>query len=777
MPREKQEKLVIPEQLPIIPLANMVVFPNIILPLVINNQNLIKLINDSISKDRIVGIFANKPNKDGSFNYNEIYSTGTAAVILKMFRNDDNDGARLLVQGLTRIELETVEKDSPYLLGKVSPVKEIRRKGLKLDALVRTITEQFNAVIELSTSIPDELSQAVENVKDPSKLCDLIASNLNISVVNRQDLLEEADLEKRLILLSSLLNKEMKLLKLSSKIQEDVNEELEKDQREYYLREQLRAIKRELGETDDESQELDELKEKIASLNLPEEVLEAANRELKRLNKMSSASSEYTVARTYLDWIVTIPWNKYDQTEINLIKAQEILDNDHYGLVEVKERIMEYLAVKKLRSDSKGSILCLAGPPGVGKTSMGKSIAKAMGRSFVKASLGGVRDEAEIRGHRRTYIGSMPGLLIKQIRQAGVCNPVILLDEIDKLGQSVQGDPASALLEVLDPQQNNIFVDHYLDVPFDLSKVVFIMTANYLQNIPAPLLDRMEILELPSYLLPEKINIAKQYLIPRQIIENGLTNQDIKFDKKSIEFIVQNYTREAGVRKLEQKIEKVCRKVAIKKARGDFEPVKINVEKVKELLGNKYITPELANRKNEIGVCTGLAWTPVGGSVLFIEVTRMQGKGGVKITGQLGKVMTESVEIAMSYIKSNAEEFKIEQKNFTDYDYHIHVPDGATPKDGPSAGVTMTTALISLFTQRPIRRDIAMTGEISLRGKVMEIGGLREKIIAAQKAGIKTVFIPQDNEKDLSDIPEEVLSRLTIIPVDHISKILDQAIV
>lgn len=771
------KKINIPEKLPIIPLANMVVFPNVIVPLIINNEGLIKLINDSLEKDKMVGIFTNKPDTDGDLDYDEIYSVGTAAVILKMFRGEDNQSVRLLIQGLSRVELLDIESEEPYVIGKVRSVSDKIKKGLKVDALIRTVTEKFAEVIELSGSLPDDLKLAVTSIKDPSKLADLIGANLNLSIIKRQEILEELDVEKRLMLLSSFLNKELKLLKLSSKIQEDVNEELEKDQRDYFLREQLRAIKRELGETDEEGHEIDELQQKIEESKMPKDAYEAATRELKRLSKMSSASSEYTVARTYLDWLVSIPWSKSSDTNFDLRKAQKILDEDHYGLKDVKERILEYLAVRKLKSDNKGSILCFAGPPGVGKTSMGKSVARAMGRKFVKASLGGVRDEAEIRGHRRTYIGSMPGMIIKQIRQSGVNNPVLLLDEIDKLGISHQGDPASALLEVLDPQQNNIFVDHYLDVPFDLSQVIFIMTANYLQNVPAPLLDRMEVIELPSYVIDEKINIAKNYLIPRQIDANGLEKKDIRFTKKSIEFIAQNYTRESGVRKLEQKIEKVCRKVALLKSKGEETGIKIDIEKVKDYLGNKYITPEMANRKNEIGITTGLAWSPVGGSVLFIEATSMEGSNKVKITGQLGDVMKESAEIALSYIKTNAKTLGIDLKKQEKTDLHIHVPDGATPKDGPSAGVALATTLVSLFTRTPVNKTVAMTGEISLSGKVMEIGGLREKVIAAVKAGIKKILIPKDNEKDLSDIPEETLNKVTILPVKSISEVLDAALV
>ncbi|PID27672.1 MAG: endopeptidase La [Candidatus Cloacimonadota bacterium] len=766
----------IPNEIPIVPLANMVVFPNIIIPLVITNENLIKLIDDSLTKDRIVGIFSNRQDGDDGYNYSEIYSVGTAAVILKMFKSDDNESAKLLIQGLTRIQLEEIITEEPYLLGKVSQINEVPSKGLEFDAIRRKVSDLFAEVIDLSTSLPEDLKVVSSGIKNPSKLFDLVASNLNIDLAVRQEILEEFDVEERSKILIKALNKEIKLLKLSSKIQEEVNDELEKDQREYYLREQMRAIKRELGDQDDESHELEELEEKIFSLKLPKEVLEAATRELKRLNRMPSASSEYTVARTYLDWIVDIPWNNFDKTDIDINYARRVLDKDHFGLKDVKERILEYLAVRKLKSDTKGSILCLSGPPGVGKTSMGKSIARAMKRKFVKASLGGVRDEAEIRGHRRTYIGSMPGIIIKQIKKSGVANPVILLDEIDKLGQSHQGDPASALLEVLDPQQNNIFVDHYLDLPFDLSKVVFIMTANYLQNIPAPLLDRMEILDLPSYLLTEKVEIAKNYLIPRQIEENGLEKKSIKFTKKAIEFIAQNYTREAGVRKLEQKIEKVCRKIAIKKALGeDFDP-KIDVDRVKELLGNRYITPEMANRKNEIGISTGLAWSPSGGSVLFIESTLMGGKGQIKVTGSLGKVMKESVEIAISYLRSKMKDYGISEETFSKNDIHIHFPDGATPKDGPSAGIAIATSLISLFRNIPIRKDVAMTGELSLRGKVMEIGGLREKMIAAQKAGIKTVIIPENNVKDLEDIPEIVKISLNIKPLSHVEEVFDIAL-
>ncbi|MBN2790823.1 MAG: endopeptidase La [Candidatus Delongbacteria bacterium] len=763
----------ITEELPIIPLMNMVVFPNVIMPLVVNDNNLIKLINDSLSSNKMVGIFANQPDDDGGYKNKEIYSIGTAVIILKMFRSDNDSSARLLVQGLSRIELKKVLQEEPYIIAKIRELPEKQSKGLKLTALLRTVTDTFIEIIDLSHNLPDELKIALSTIKSPSKISDFIASNLNMNIQKRQSILEEVNVENRLILLSTYLNKELKLLKLTSKIQEDVEEELEKDQRDYYLREQLRAIKRELGETDDEAQELEELQKKLISKKLPKIAMAAAKRELKRLNRMPTASSEYTVARTYLDWLIDLPWNDEVKNKIDIVKAKKILDQDHYGLNEIKERILEYMAVRQLTDDTKGSILCLTGPPGTGKTSIGKSIAKAMGRKFVRASLGGVRDEAEIRGHRRTYIGSMPGIIIKHLRQVGVKNPVMMLDEIDKLGASNQGDPASALLEALDPEQNNNFTDHYLDVPFDLSRVMFIMTANYPEYIPDPLLDRMEMIEFPSYIIQEKLAIAKNYIIKRQIKQNGLNSKDITFTNKAIEFIVQNYTREAGVRRLEQRIEKICRKVAMVKARGEKTAIKIGVEKVKEYLGNKYIIPEMANRKNEIGICTGLAWSPSGGSILFIEANLMKGSDRVKITGQLGEVMRESAEIAISYMKANADKLGIDLEKYEKYDLHIHVPDGATPKDGPSAGLAITTAIISLFTKIPIRKDFAMTGEISLHGKAMEIGGLREKIIAAEKAGIKNIIIPKDNSKDISDIPEEVIKNLVIHRVEHISEVLE----
>jgi ATP-dependent Lon protease len=766
----------VPEKLPILPLMNMVVFPNVIMPLIVNDESLIRLINDSISSTKIVGIFANKPDDESGFKNTEIFNVGTAVIILRMFRGDKDNSARILVQGLARIELKKIEKEDPYLIGRIEQLKEKKTQSLKLTALLRSVTETFTEIINLSQNIPDELRIALNTIKTPSKVADFIASNLNLTIDKRQKILEETDIEERLILLSSFLNKELKLLKLTSKIQEDVEEELEKDQKDYYLREQLRAIKKELGETEDESQELEELQKKLSKKKLPELAQTAAKREIKRLNRMSSASSEYTVARTYLDWLLDLPWNDEVKEDIDIEKARKILDEDHYGLKEIKERVLEYMAVRKLKDDTKGSILCLVGPPGTGKTSIGKSIARAMGRKFVRASLGGVRDEAEIRGHRRTYIGSMPGIIIKQLRQVGVRNPVMMLDEIDKLTSSNQGDPSSALLEALDPEQNTNFVDHYLDVPFDLSKIMFVMTANYPEYIPEPLLDRMEVIEFPSYIIQEKVAIAKNYITKRQMSQNGLDQKDIQFTDKAIEFIVQNYTREAGVRRLEQRIEKICRKVAVLKAGGKKTNVKIDIEKVKEYLGNKYLTPEMANRKSEIGICTGLAWSPAGGSILFIEATLMKGSDRVKITGQLGEVMRESAEIAISFMKANAKRLGIDLSKYEKSDLHIHVPDGATPKDGPSAGLAITTAIISLFTGIPVKKDVAMTGEISLHGKAMEIGGLREKIIAAQKAGIKTVLIPEDNMKDIEDIPEEVKSFLEIIPVRHIDKVLELAL-
>jgi len=631
-------------------------------------------------------------------------------------------------------------------------------------------------VVSLVPQLPDELQVVVVNTSNPDKLADLVASNLNLTLEEKQEILEAVDVKKRLKRLTVYVNRELEVLEMGSKIQDKVQTELGKNQREYFLREQLRAIQKELGMGDERSAEIEELREKIAEAQLPEEADKEAMRELDRLSKMQPGAAEYTVARTYLDWMVALPWAKATEDNLDINKAGQVLDEDHYDLIKVKERILEYLAVRKLKADTKGPILCFVGPPGVGKTSLGRSIARAMGRSFIRISLGGVHDEAEIRGHRRTYIGALPGRIIQGIKNAGHNNPIFMLDEVDKIGQDFRGDPSSALLEVLDPEQNFSFTDHYLDVPFDLSRVMFITTANVLDTVPSALRDRLEVLELPGYIEEEKLQIAVTYLVPRQIGENGLRKKDIKFTRPALTRIIRDYTREAGVRNLERKIATVCRKMAKKVAAGEGGPFTITPETVVELLGPPRFYSEVAERTNEPGVAVGLAWTPTGGDLLFIEATQMSGTKGLMLTGQLGDVMKESAQAGLSWIRAHARELGIEGDFFEKNDLHIHVPAGAIPKDGPSAGVTIATALISLIQKRPVRSDIAMTGEITLRGKVLPVGGIKEKVLAARRAGIRKVILPAKNRDDLEEIPDHAKKEMTFYFVDTVAEVLELAL-
>ena len=761
----------IPEELPILPVANIIIFPYVVAPLVITDERQMGLINEALSDRKIVGLFATKANK-GEGDTNNLYNIGTAVLILKMFRIPDGNMG-LMIQGLSRIKLERITRREPHLRGVVRLLPEDTSKSVKIEALVREVTEVFQQIVSLSPFLPDELGAVVSNMENPGRMADLIASNLKIDISERQTILETLNVEDRLIKLLTYLNKELELLKLGSKIQSEVKSKIEEGQREFFLREQLKAIQKELGEKDERVVEIEELKKKIEQANMPKEAREQAEKELDRLAKMPPQAAEYTVSRTYLDWLIGLPWSKSTEDTIDLAKAKEVLDKDHYNLTDVKDRILEFLAVRKLKQDSKGPILCFVGPPGVGKTSLGRSIAKAMGREFVRYSLGGMRDEAEIRGHRRTYIGALPGRIIQGIKKAGSNNPVFMLDEIDKVGTDFRGDPASALLEVLDPEQNSSFSDHYLEVAFDLSKVMFITTANVLETIPRPLLDRMEVLRLPGYILEEKVEIAKQYLVPRQKEENGLKKGQIRFTTAALRKIISEYTQEAGVRNLEREIGTCCRKVARMIAEGKEKKMVIRPETVSTLLGPRKFFSEMAQRKDEIGVATGLAWTPVGGVILFVEATIMPGSKGLLLTGQLGDVMKESAQAALSFIRSRAEELDIPVNFFQKKDIHIHVPEGATPKDGPSAGVTLATALVSLLTRKPVKHDIAMTGEITLRGKVLPVGGIKEKVLAANRAGIKKVILPRLNEKDLEEIPEHIRKKMTFYFVDWLNEVFD----
>ena len=768
-PSEFGELPDIPTELPILPVSNILVFPYVIAPIIISDEKRMSVINEALSERKIVGLFAQKdPEKDRD----ALYDVGTAVFLLKMFRIPDGSMG-LMVQGLSRLRLLDITQDQPYLKGHVNLIPEDTTLNTPIEALRREVLEIFQKIVSLSPFLPEELGQAISNLEHPGRMADLIVSNLKIDVIERQRILERLDVESRLTHLLQVLSRELELLKLGNKIQSEVKNKIEDSQREYFLREQMKAIQKELGDKDERTAEIDELKEKIEKAEMSEEARESAEKELDRLSKMPPQAAEYTVSRTYLDWLVNLPWNKATTDELDVIKAKDILEEDHYGLEDVKDRILEFLAVRKLKDTSKGPILCFAGPPGVGKTSLGKSIARAMGRKFVRYSLGGMRDEAEIRGHRRTYIGSLPGRIIQGVKKAGSNNPVFMLDEIDKVGMDFRGDPASALLEVLDPEQNNEFSDHYLEVAFDLSKVMFITTANVLDTIPRPLLDRMEVLRLPGYIEDEKLEIAKKYLIPRQREENGLKQNQIRFTDKAVRKLISDYTREAGLRNLEREIGSCCRKVARQIAENKITRYTVKNSAVADLLGPRKFFSEVAQRKDDVGVATGLAWTSVGGVILFVEATAMTGSKGLVLTGQLGDVMKESAQAALSYIRSHSEKYKIEADFFQKTDLHIHIPEGATPKDGPSAGVTLATAITSLLTGRPVKHDIAMTGEITLRGKVLAVGGIKEKVLAAKRSGIDQVILPRLNEKDLQDIPENIRNTMTFFLVEWLDEVFD----
>ena len=764
----------IPTELPVLPMSNIIIFPYVVAPLILSDEHRIAVINEALSDRKMVALFALK-SKEGKPHPDNLYKVGTAVFILKMFKLPDGSMG-LMVQGLSRIRLESMIQTEPIFKARINLVPEDESHSIKTEALVREVTELFQQIVSLSPLLPDELGQAIGNVDNPGRLADLIVSNLRIDLTERQAILETLDNESRLIKLLTTLGRELELLKLGNKIQSEVKNKLEESQREYFLREQLKAIQKELGEKDERTTEIEDLKKAIENAGMPPEAKEQADKELDRLSKMPPQAAEYTVSRTYLDWLVTLPWNKSTEDQIDVVRAKDILDQDHYDLKDVKDRILEFLAVRKLKESSKGPILCFVGPPGVGKTSLGKSIARAMNRKFVRYSLGGMHDEAEIRGHRRTYIGSLPGRIVQGIKKAGSKNPVFMLDEIDKVGTDFRGDPASALLEVLDPEQNATFSDHYLEVPFDLSKVFFITTANVLDTIPRPLLDRMEVLRLPGYIEEEKLAIAKQYLIQRQMDENGLKKGQIKFTDKAVRKIIAEYTREAGVRNLEREIGACCRKVARFIAEGKGKSMAIGTDNLATLLGPRKFFSELAQRKPEVGVATGLAWTQVGGEILFVEATAMSGGKGLVLTGQLGDVMKESAQAALSFIRSNAVRYGVPEDFFSKQDIHIHIPEGATPKDGPSAGVTLATALMSLLTGRPVKHDIAMTGEITLRGKVLPVGGIKEKVLAAKRAGINKVILPKLNEKDLEEIPEGIRKTMTFTFVEWLSEVFDLAL-
>lgn len=765
----------VPGELSILPLRGVVIFPSAIVPLLISRGASLKLVEDCRKGDNILGLLTQKNPDDENPNAQGLFARGCAGRILKMLKYPDGS-VRILIQGLKRIEIREYLQADPYLRARVAHLQDVYTPSKDLDALQAHMVSQFAKFVSMVPYLPDELQGVVMNIKDPGRVTDLIASNLNISVDEKQDLLNTMEVRARLEKLSTILSREVELVELGNKIQTQVQSELNKNQKEFYLRQQMRAIQKELGEGDSRSNEIEDLRKKIEDAKMPEEARKAADNELERLRLIPPESAEHSMVRTYLEWLVNLPWSISTEDNLDIRHARQVLDEDHYDLEKIKDRILEYLAVRKLKQDPKGPILCFVGPPGVGKTSLGRSIARAIGRRFVRISLGGVRDEAEIRGHRRTYIGSLPGRIIQSLRTAGSHNPLFMLDEIDKLGMDFRGDPSSALLEVLDPEQNFTFSDHYLDVPFDLSKVMFITTANYLEPVPPALRDRMEVIELAGYTEEEKLEIGKRHLIPKQIKENGLTDALIGFEDDAVLALARSYTHEAGVRNLEREIGSVCRKVARGVTEGKTDKVIVTADKVRELLGAEKYFSEVAERTQEPGVATGLAWTPNGGDILFIEATKMAGKKGLTITGHLGDVMKESAQAALSYVRSRADRLGIQSDFFENCDLHLHVPAGAIPKDGPSAGITMATALASLLTSRPIHSNLAMTGEITLRGKVMPIGGVKEKVLAARRAGITTIILPKRNEKDLEDIPANVQQEMKFRFVETMDDVLDVAL-
>ncbi len=789
----EQKGLEIPEELPILPLRGLVVYPMTAVPIRVGQPRSIRLVDDAVVGQRLIGLVASKDPELPEPGPNDVYRVGTVATVHRLFKAPD-ETITLIMQGLRRVRIEAFTATEPYLKARVREIPETVEETLEIKALQRSVVDTFRHLTELLPAVPEELLVMVINVENPLQLVYTIATHIRLSLEDAQRLLELDSTREKLHFMLAQLTKELEVVELGRKIQSEAQSEVEKAQREYFLREQLKAIQRELGEASEQQMEVEEFRRKIEEAGMPEEAEKEARRELDRLSKLPTAAAEYGVIRTYLDWLVNLPWNVQTEDNLDIAHARKVLDEDHYDLEEIKERILEYLAVRKLKQERKeerekeevtdtirrereGVILCFVGPPGTGKTSLGQSIARALGRKFIRQSLGGMRDEAEIRGHRRTYIGALPGRIIQALRRAGTKNPVFMLDEVDKIGMDFRGDPAAALLEVLDPEQNREFRDHYMDVPFDLSQVMFITTANLLDPIPAPLRDRMEILQLSGYTEMEKVQIAQGYLIPRQRRENGLRQDEISFTDGAIRSIIREYTREAGVRNLEREIGRICRKVATAIAEGNGKtPVRVTARDIPKYLGRPRFFAETALRTELPGVATGLGWTPTGGDVMFFEATQMPGKKGFQITGQLGEVMKESAQAALSYVRAKAKELGIPENFFDEVDIHLHVPAGAIPKDGPSAGVTIATALVSLLTGRKVRPDVGMTGEITLRGQVLPVGGIKEKVLAAHRAGLKKVILPKWNEKDLEEVPEEVRRAMKFVLVERVDEVFEAAL-
>jgi ATP-dependent Lon protease len=763
----------LPTRLNLLAVTDAVVFPGVVLPYVVTDAKQIRMIHSILGGKRILSVFL-KRDTDGDAR---LFETGTAVKILKMFSVADGS-IGLLLQAVGRIRFNKIVSRDPFVVADVTHLQDGQRSSVKLVSYSKALLKAFDVFCEHNNWVSEELIKSVKNVKEMGRMADIISANLNFSLEDRQQILDHHDIQDRLKFVLSLLNKEVKIAELSRKIQEDLAAAMDQNQKEYYLREQLKVIRRELGEDDSMQVELEELLAGFSEDAYPEQVRESAKNEIRRLSRMNASTSEFSVSRTYVDWLHKFPWNKQTEDNEDIENAREVLDRDHFGLEKIKERILEFLAVRKLTSgNQKGPILCFAGPPGVGKTSLGKSIADALGKNFIRIALGGVHDESEIRGHRRTYVGAMPGKIVQKLREADCMNPVFMMDEIDKLGSDAKGDPASALLEVLDPAQNKAFQDHYIDQNIDLSQVVFIATANSIDRIPGPLLDRMEVIQLPGYMANEKLEIAKRYIVPRQLANSGLKRSIVSFTKTGLRTVVEEYTRESGVRQLEQRVGSLLRKIAMRVVSGDTSKISLSTESIREMLGSQRVLPEVAGKKSEVGVVTGLAWTSYGGVLMFIESIIMPGNGRLRLTGSLGDVMRESGEIALSYIRARAKELKVADDFSQKSDIHVHFPEGATPKDGPSAGVAISTSLVSLLSGRAVRNDIAMTGEVSLKGNVLPIGGLREKVMAAQRAGINMVIAPADNAKDLEEIPIEIRNKVKIKLVSRLEEVFKLALI
>lgn len=775
-PTENRD-LNIPKELPLLPVRDVVIFPYMILPLFVGREKSIAAVEAALSRDRMIFLATQREMGEEEPQPDDIFTVGTVAMIMRMLKLPDGR-VKILVQGLAKGRLDAFTSETPFFAARIERLIEPRLSELPLEveALMRTVRDQLAELLNMGRTLAPEVMVVVENIEDPGSLADLVASNMGLKVASAQELIEVLDPLERLRRVKDLLAKELELMSVQNRIQSQAKEEMGKSQREYFLREQLRAIQSELGEADARAEEIAELRQKLEAAALPEVARGEADKQLKRLETMHPEAAEYSILRTYMDWLVELPWSKTTRDNLDLKKARKVLDEDHYNLEKVKERILEFLAVRKLKKELKGPVLCFVGPPGVGKTSLGRSIARALGREFVRLSLGGVRDEAEIRGHRRTYVGALPGRIIQGIKQAGTNNPVFMLDELDKIGADFRGDPSSALLELLDPEQNHAFSDHYINLPFDLSNVMFIATANVMDPIPSALKDRLEVIRLAGYTAEEKLSIARQYLVPRQQKANGLRKGNVRFSDNAIMKLITGYTAESGLRNLERELGSICRKVARRVAEGRKNPVLVTETAVTRFLGAPRYLPEEERREDEIGVATGLAWTEVGGEILYIEVSTMKGKGNLTLTGQLGDVMKESAQAALSYARAHAVELGIDPDIFETIDLHVHVPAGAIPKDGPSAGVTMATALISALSGRRVSKDVAMTGEITLRGKVLPIGGLKEKVLAAVQAHIGTIIIPRRNEKDLEDIPRHLRKKVEFVLARTMDEVLAAAL-